>query len=222
MPIIQISYNFSISLTKYYVKVNRGEYEFPDFSDYCPICSRENCARFLGLYYRPVVSKEGIYYKDFPISRYKCKKKGNKKIKDITFSLLPHELIPYVKYSICFIFRILNDIYVNNMSEKVALDITSRFCDEEVLCISPATVYNFKCCILKGIDRLGISKLYDEIKDIINTPDRFYRLRLFILYLFGIKHIRSPCEYSYEFYVKHGGYKTNSPFLWGTPYQFRR
>jgi len=222
MPIIQIIYKISISLTKYYVKVNRGEYEFPDFSDYCPICSKENCARFLRFYHRPVVTKEGIYYKDFPIIRYKCENKGNKKIKDVTFSLLPHELIPYVKYSIEFIFRILFDIQVRNMSVKAALDIISQLCSEEILCMSPVTVNNFKCCILKGIDRLGISKLYYEIKDIINTPDRFHRLRLFVIYLYRINHIRSPCEYSYDFYVKLGGYKTNSPFLWGIPYQFRR
>lgn len=222
MPIIQISYQFPMRLTKYYVKVNRGEYDLPDFSDYCPICSRENCARFLGYYYRPVVTKEGIYYEAFPIIRYKCRNKGNKKIKDVTFSLLPHELIPYVKYSIEFIFRILYDIHVNNMSEKEALDIITQFCSEEILCISPVSVYNFKCCILKGIERLCISKLYDEIKGIINTPDRFYRLRLFVLYLHSINHIRVPCDYSYDFYVNNGGYKTNSQFLWGTPYQFRR
>lgn len=211
-----------MSLTKYYRKVNRGEYEFPDFSDYCPICSRENCARFLGFYYRPVVTKEGIYYKDFPIIRYKCENKGNKKTKDVTFSLLPHELIPYVKYSIGFIFRILNDIYVHKMSEKASLDIITLLCSEEVLCIIPITVSNLKCCIVKGIDRLGISKLYNELKDIINTPDRLNRLRLFVLYLYSINHIRSPCDYSYDFYVNNGGYKTNSPFLWGIPSQFRR
>lgn len=168
------------------------------------------------------MTNEGIYYKDFPIIRYKCRNKGNKKIKDVTFSLLPHELIPYVKYSIEFIFRVLFDIYVNNRSEKSALDIITQFCSEEILCISPVTVNNFKCSIEKGINRLAISKLYDEIKDIINIPDKYYRLRLFVLYLYGMKHIRSPCEYSYEFYMKNGGYKTNSPFLWGIPSQFRR
>ena len=211
-----------MSLTEYYNKVKRLKCEIPDFSDYCPICSKENCARFLRFYYRPVVTEEGIYYKDFPIIRYKCNGKGNKKIKDVTFSLLPHELIPYVKYSKGFIFKILFNIHVHKMSEKTALDIISQLCSEEVLCISPATVYNFKCCILKGIDRLGISKLYPVLEDIINTPDRGKRLRLFVLYLHSIKHIRSPCEFSYEFYVKNGSYKTNSPFLWGTPSQFRK
>jgi len=219
MPIIQILLKTSMSLTKYYVKVNSGEYEIPDFSDYCPICSHENCARFLGYYYRPVVTREGIYYKNFPIMRYKCMCKGNKKIKDVTFSLLPHELIPYVKYSIGFIFKILFDIYVHDLSEKSALDIISQLCSEEVLCISPGTVYSFKCLILKGIDKLNISGLYDEIKYLMNTP---YRVRLFILYLYNINPVRAPSDYSYDFYINHDGYKRNSPFLWGSPSQFRK
>jgi len=221
MPIIQIIHKTSLSLTKYYVKVNRGDYEFPDFSDYCPICSSANCARFHGYYYRPVVTKEGIYYKDFPIRRYKCRNKGNKRLKQVTFSLLPHELLPYVKYSVEFIFKILFDIYVHDMSEKSALDIISQFCDEDILCISPITVYNFKYLVLKGMNNLCISGFPDEIKKIINTPDIFKRLRLFVLYLYSINHIRSPSDYGYNFYINQGGYKTNSPFLLGTPSQFR-
>ena len=126
IPIIQITHKISISLTEYYIKVNRGNYEFPDFSDYCPICSKENCARFHGFYYRPVVTREGIYHKDFPIIRYKCRNKGNKRVKHVTFSLLPHELIPYVKYSVEFIFKMLFDIYIHGMSEKSALDIINK------------------------------------------------------------------------------------------------
>ena len=219
MPIIQISLKISISLTKYYVKVKRGEYEFPDFNDYCPICSSTNCARFLGYYNRPVVTKEGIYYKDFPIIRYKCRNNGNKRQKHVTFSLLPHELIPYVKYSVEFIFKILFDIYVNDLSEKSALDIISQLCNEEVLSISPASVYNFKCLILNSIDKLNISGFYDEIKYLMNSDDR---VKLFVLYLYEVHPVRAPSDYGYDFYKAHGFYKTNSPFLWGTPSQFRK
>ena len=180
MPIIQIIFKLSTSLTKYQSEVNRGKYEFPDFSDSCPICDGYNCARFHGYYYRPVVTEEGIYYKSFPIARYKCRKTGNKKAKHRTFSLLPHELLPYVKYSTGFIFRILFNIHIHNMSVKEVLDIISRLCSKEVLSISPMTVHSFKNYILKGTDRPGIS-WFSGIANIINTTDRNDRFKLFII-----------------------------------------
>ncbi|MBC8179593.1 hypothetical protein H8E88_00575 [candidate division KSB1 bacterium] len=81
------------------------------------MCGGSHCAKFIGYYHRPVLDENGTYYKAFPIARFLCYRKGDKPIVNHrTFSLFPYQLVPYSKYSIPFIFKVLNKIYINDKS----------------------------------------------------------------------------------------------------------
>lgn len=172
-----------------------------------------------------------------------------------TFSLLHYHLVPYWKYSIPFIIKVLKAKYNNNLSLKLLQDYIADFSaaaaqDEDddsyiELCIS--RIYSFRKLILETIHKLWISKYYYELKigkyhsmnninnmnnmntninsesgekGLINTflqvSKEFECLKLSLS-----KPIRGPCALSMDFYLEGGSYVLNSPFLFGTPSQFR-
>ena len=102
---IQIPYHIKVSLQEYYK--NFDTWIIPDFSDKCPICGGVDCATFLGHYIRiAICPMTGFSVPDLPVLRYLCHDKGNARVCDhITFSLLPHELVPFRQLSLDFMVR---------------------------------------------------------------------------------------------------------------------
>lgn len=78
-----------------YIATAKETYNFPDFSDQCPLCGEKKCAVRIGFYYRKKLVFEFKTYKNVPIARWLCREKGPLKPKHRTFSLLPSALIPY-------------------------------------------------------------------------------------------------------------------------------
>lgn len=182
------------------------------------------CPRFLGVYTRKrVITSGGICYNEFPIVRFRCRETGKRSPdQDKTFSLLPYELFPYVKYSIDFVFDILKSLYVDDKSQKEVLDYINMVSGGE-LCPEQSIFVNFKSCIIESIDKLLALKSYKELKVLLNQKNvdlRISSLLNYIICRYGCP-IRGPCELSYDFYEKNGNYKENSPFLFGTPSQYR-
>jgi len=72
---------------------------FPSFEGCCAICKAADCAKRHGFYDREVVEESGKPLEIW-IARYLCQRKG-KVVADAdrTFSLLPHVLIPYKRYT---------------------------------------------------------------------------------------------------------------------------
>lgn len=219
IPIIQILTNFGITLSKYYIKVKSKRIKFPDFKDYCPVCGKSDCARFLGFYYRKVVDEKGTYYESFPIARYRCRK-GKKKGGDKTFSLLPCGLIPYSKYSVVFVIEVLEILYIDCKSLKTVLDKISHKSAEGVFFLNSSTVNRFREYVVKAINKILSCSFYKYLALVLNTPDIKSGIQFFLTWLSA--YPRAPDEVNYEFYLLGGGYKKNSPFLFGTPYQFRK
>jgi len=83
-----------------------------------------------------VVDEKGTYYRDFPIARYRCYSKGKKKISHTTFSLLPHQLMPYSRYSIPFIIKVLELLSMDEASIEDVLDYVAGLGKEDILSIS--------------------------------------------------------------------------------------
>ena len=123
------------SLSEYYRKVKGKKediFEILDLSfdvyNRCPLCGGSDCARFIEYYERQVIDENGTYYKAFPIARFSCHRKGGEPIvKHKTFSLLPHQLVPYSKYSIAFIFKVLKLNCVDDKSIMQIQTYLSRF-----------------------------------------------------------------------------------------------
>ena len=99
---IQEPYHIKVSLQEYYEKFE--EWTIPDFSDKCLICSGADCAGYHGHYTRTATCPlTGFSVPDFPVMRFLCQGKGDKRKCDhVTFSLLPIELVPFRQLTLKF------------------------------------------------------------------------------------------------------------------------
>lgn len=84
-------------MATYMKSVEEKTWDFPDFQQSCPICGAKDCCVRIGFYYRKQVIIDYETFENVPIARYLCRKKGTQKTEHRTFSLLPHQLIPYRK-----------------------------------------------------------------------------------------------------------------------------
>lgn len=190
----------------------------------CPVCGGQNCPSYHGTYCREkVIDEKGTYYKNYRIVRFKCNKKCRKKTSCKTFSLLPCGLIPYKPYSIGFIVKILKKWLFGGKSIKEYLDYLSGSCVCSISGISSVLLYRFRSLILESIEKLFIYSRDKNLLKVMNVEDKKVRVKTFLNYLEGRidGKTRAPCKYGYEFYESNGGYSRNSPFLFGTPSQFR-
>ena len=115
---IQIKYVLTVSISEYYYMVLRKVWEFPSFSSECPICGGSNCCVRIGYYPRYVLSLEEGILLLIPIARFLCKRKNKPKIKDLTFSLLPDCLIPYMQLTIDTLMQVTHNKLVKNKQMK--------------------------------------------------------------------------------------------------------
>ena len=189
------------SLSSYYNQVKFGNYEFPRYSHWCPICGGKDCCRFIGYYFRQVIDEKGTYFKEFPIARYLCQEKGKRILDDKTFSLLPYQLVPYVKYSIDFIVRVLSE----EKSIKETLDKYAQMSDSKQL-------YRFKKLIEIAKNRLLTGGFLNHQENFI-TYGLSYQSQYY--------EIRGPCALGLDYYLQNGQYYENSWFLYGCASQFR-
>ena len=195
----------------------------------CPLCGGNECAQFIGYYDRRVIDKNGTYYKAFPVARFLCNRKGsNPIVSHKTFSLLPHQLVPYTKYSILFIMKVLTLRYRDDKSIMNVQTYLSGFDKEGVyIDLSASSMNAFKNFILEVINKLLSSGYYQDAEKLLQEPSDNKRTRAFIEFskVFCCYRI-NPCirghsALSYDFYMKGGGWFRNSYFLFGTPSQFR-
>lgn len=198
---IQLLLKLDDSLSSYYNQVKNGNYQFPRYSNCCPICRTRECCRFIGYYYRQVIDENGTYFKEFPIARYICEKKGKRIVEDKTFSLLPYQLVPYVKYSIDFIVRVLSE----EKSINQTLDKYAQISDSKQL-------YRFKKIIDIAKEKLVSGGFLINEENLIayslSYQSRYYE-------------IRGPCGLGLDYYLNNGQYYENSWFLFGCASQFR-
>jgi hypothetical protein len=83
-------------------------WDFPDYSACCPLCGGEHCAVRIGFYQRKKVIVDNRSYENIPIARWLCQRKGSKRPKHQTFSLLPYPLIPYHRHGLNVIVDTVN------------------------------------------------------------------------------------------------------------------
>lgn len=249
LPTIQILITSKYTLRQYYKNV-KIKYEnildqidltvYP-FNDSCPICGAPDCARFIGCYEREVIDEQGNYYEDFPVPRFLCQGKGPFKSKLVhhkTFSLLHYHLVPYWKYSIPFIIRVLKARHIEEVTLAKLLnyiyDFTHKVQGQEQYYVelSPSRIVSFCRLIKEAIGKLMVieraEEYYSELIAQLQTPDHNQQIKAFLLFALDFSchklcyPIRGPCALSYDFYLNGGSYFRNSYFLLGTPSQFRK
>lgn len=196
------------------------------YPEKCPICGAYNCYKFLGFYFRPVFDEHGTFFKDFPIARFKCYQKGtNIIVQHKTFSLLPYQLIPYCKYSIPFIIKILKMEHIN---EKSVMEIQELLSNHEnsngYIDLAQSTIYKFKDVIEDAITKLLAAAYYPVFNsNMLNLRTEKEKVIVFITFAMSFAYIKlsGPCALGFVFFLTGGGYIKNSLFLFGTPSQFR-
>jgi hypothetical protein len=225
---IQIPYHIKVSLQEYYK--NFDAWVIPDFSDKCPICGGADCATFLGYYVRIATCPlTGFSAPDLPILRYLCNDKGNARVCDhVTFSLLPHELVPFRQLSFNFMARAVWLKVSRHLSFTRAMDVIEdelNFLDDVADFINISTMMSWQRMILAAfelfisVDINMVSKFhYEQLQD---TADLKLFLDLLINHnlkvtrksLSGNYPIRGPDAFAWEYYQHSGGSEQNAVFL---------
>ena len=191
--------------------MEEGEWEFPSFKKKCAICLRSNCAIGNGYYSRNGFDNDNSFIKGIPIKRYVCIThiKSGKDPK--SFSLLLSCLNPYRKYSL----RIMSYCAgvwkkcKGKMAEVIYKLWGEEDVDEELSKIEESQVMQFMQIMKSGLRKYMLWKKdhncgMDEFIDCVN--DDGYR---------GAEILHR------EYYEEHGGYASNSHFLFGKASQFR-
>ncbi len=232
---MQIPYHLKDSLPNYYLLMNSGEWEHPDFSDKCPLCGGQDCARYHGTYQRGAESpKERFSVTDLPIIRILCLEKGDKKKCDHrTVSLLPLELIPYRKLSLKFMILAvfiklqtgIGRINVLSKIEKVLVKLAdiAQFLNEWSL-------YQWEILAREAFKRFIESDFSKSsyIPNIIKSDDPQERmiefLKLSIVYKseYIIDPIRGPDNLAFDFFQSQDGSGQLGRFLFGVASQHRK
>jgi hypothetical protein len=242
---IQVLIAIRYTLSQYYQKVKRRGEEILDVIDFstfpfqqcCPICHAPSCARFIGCYERQVIDENGRYFQDFPVPRFLCKGKGTFKSphQHKTFSLLHYHIVPYWKYSIPFIIKVLNARHVEKMSLEALLDYISDFTSRDsrgsyYVELAPSRIASFNRLIKTAIGKICANAYYAYNPKLI---EKFYtdspgkQIKQFLLFSLDFQcdkfhyPIRGPCAVAVDYYLNGGSYFLNSDFLFGKPSQFR-
>ncbi len=208
------------------------------FSTCCPLCHAPDCAQLIGYYYRQVIDGKGQYYPRFPVPRFLCHRKAKhttaNHVNHKTFSLLHYHLVPYSKYSLPFVVKVLKLRHIDGMTVEsiqtylgdiAATAATENDCRE----LSASGIFAFKHLFLAAINKILISGYYPQlIHELGKSGEETAIIKIFLTFCRDFtsqKHsclIRGPCAISYDFYITGGFYLKNAYFLFGTPSQFRK
>lgn len=195
-----------MSLSEYYRAVKEDRWKFPSYKKRCPICGGRNCAEEHGEYNRQAFDENNRLIEDLPIKRYICKKKI------VTFSLLPHQLVPYSKYSIKLTTQVLDtwDKFSKNIYKTLDHITVGDICDE-LYKIGASHIYHF----LRLFDMARRKYLLWKKKGLDYPLDRFIQSCSRDQYCYGE-------VLSIRYYHGNGRYLNNSQFLFGRASQFRK
>jgi hypothetical protein len=232
---LQIKLYIQETLFEYYEKVKGGKGDISSLLElslaiyaHCPICGGKNCPEFLGYYTREAVDEKGRFFKDLPIARFKCNRKGNNiKVDHKTFSLLPYQLIPYRKYCIEFTIEGCKARNKEGSCVNDALDDLAERAEDD-LSINGSQIQRMDTIAEEAIEKILTSGYYPEFEDTIyQHSSGEERIKKFTEFAEGFECLNQICDtqgtaaLGYDFYIRGGGYYKNAHFLFGTPSQFR-
>lgn len=227
---IQEPYHIKVSLQEYYEKFN--EWVIPDFSDECLLCGAADCACYHGHYTRRATCPEtGFSAPDFPVLRFSCQSKGDKKCDHVTFSLLPIELVPFRQLTLKFM---ILAVWIR-LSRKTSFTRALDNIEEELnnladvaVFINVSTVMSWERLVRSAFElflALNFSKPCNFQHKEITADEK--GLLLFIETIIEYKSrctnnpIRGPDIFAWDFYQQSGGAGQLALFLFGRASQHR-
>jgi len=206
----QILYILFESVSSYKEKVELRLWEFPTFKECCPLCEGRDCPKRIGYYDRGVIDESGYDYRT-DIARYLCNRKGPKNPIHLTFSLLPHPLIPYLPYTVDLSFKVIV-FWLEGHSIYEVQKYASSLGVEDSLELSASTLSVLKGVFEKAFYKVVIQGDYDleaeeALEGFIDACKEFNSQ------LKGID-LDGPLAISIDYYCRSEGC-----FLFGTPSQ---
>lgn len=216
---IQLIYRINCTLLEYREKTEKSIWKYPDFKKKCPICHGRNCAVRHGFYFRLIIDLKKRYFFFIRIIRYKCRRvqKPKNGLKDRTFSLLPHELIPYISLTIDSLMMIVeNKLVTNNSTKEIQRILDGSMIDADriynmdsrhfnhYVSIFIETYFKLNQFLLKHNIRAGPRKGKISIKDAV---------------IFLKQSEQGYQGFSVYYYETEGSWFKNAWFLFGRPYQ---
>lgn len=179
---------------------------FPDyFNQPCPVCGQLYCAWKYAYYYRPAFTEDAAHFiPDLKIIRYICR------TKQVVFSLLPTQLIPYRRQAIPAAAHIVHTrINLKNSLYKTIEYICKRHpVAEELLNIGSSGIYSL------------VSLFKNSLRKYTTWLEKKTSLEDFVS-LCSEKDCRNSLSVATDYYQSNGSYKQNSHFLFGKASQFR-
>jgi hypothetical protein len=227
---IQIPYHIKVGLQEYYT--NFDTRPIPDFSDRCPICSGAGCATFLGYYVRIAICPlTSFSVRDLPILRYRCHDKGDARVCDhVTFSLLPHQLVPFRKLPLNFMIKAVWIKVSRYLSFTKAMDVIEKelnHLSDVADFISISAMMSWQQMILIALERFISADInmipkshYKQLQEIVGSK---LFLEILINHSSQSSHhpIRGPDAFAWNYYQQSGGSEQNAVFLFGWASQHR-
>jgi hypothetical protein len=217
-------------LQNYYQKIDT--WQFPDFSDKCPICGGKGCATFHGYYFRTAICPQiGFSTTDLPISRYLCHDKGNARVCDhVTFSLLPYMLVPFQQLSLNFMIKAVWLRLSRRLSLSKAMDAIEmelNHLEDVADFINISSLLFWQQMILMALERFLSSdpnivfQINREQLDRVNGFKNFIEILLAYQSWHDCTPIRGPDAFALDFYQQSGGVEKSAHFLFGRASQHR-
>ncbi len=228
---IQIPYHIKVSLQEYYEDFDT--WPIPDFSEKCPICGGIDCATFLGYYIRIAICPlTGFWAPDLPILRYRCHDKGDTRVCDhITFSLLPHVLVPFRQLSLDFMVRAIWFKVSRHLSYTRALDVIAdelNHLGDVANFINISTMTSWQRMILTALELFTSANIINMVsKSHYNQLQNSASLKLFLDLLKNHQSqssnhpIRGPTAFAWDYHQQSGGSEQRAFFLFGRASQHR-
>lgn len=158
---MQIPYYICVAVAIYIKAIKETEenkkkkWNFPDYSQCCPLCGAKDCAVRIGFYLRKRVVIYSKVYTDFPIPRWLCQQKGPTKPKHRTFSLLPHFLIPYCQYDLDTLEQTLRYHHQNSASLTQTKDYINEKGKDPDICLENKTIHDFQHIFKAAFSKLN-------------------------------------------------------------------
>jgi len=209
---IQLQYIIAEDLSSYKEKLELGQWDFPAFKEYCPLCEGNNCPKRIGFYDRGVVDESGQHYR-IKVVRYLCRRQGPIEPLQCTFSLLPYQLIPYFSHTIEITVETIS-FWLEGNSLLDVQDYASSLGLEVHLEIGTSTLYRLKEVVEEAFDKAVIqgdykAELEGGLEGFIECCKDFH-------YPLEARQLVGPLAISVDYY-----HRTAGRFLFGSPSQQR-
>lgn len=140
-------HNTYTNIWEYQKAFFEGRIDFRRFiGAHCPLCGSKACYREITEYYRFAIDLFPFKKAKIPIARFLCVTTQR------TFSLLPHQLIPYCQYTLAAMVRTL--LLVNEFQQNGSKGFYHAACELPPDCdVTPWLIYRWLCIFIIGFRR---------------------------------------------------------------------